>query len=59
MSLVVAEDGLAEGNSAVDLVWWWLGGFYDLGADYLRICWGWGETSEIFVDLGRGRGWRG
>ena len=59
MSLAVAEDGLTQGNSAADLVWWWCGGLYDLGANDFRVCWGRGEAGEVFVDLGRGRGWGG
>ena len=59
VSLSVAENGFAQSDGALDLIWWWGGGLDDLGMNHLRICWGGREAGEVRVILGGSRGWGG
>jgi hypothetical protein len=55
--LSIVEDGVAQGNGAIDLCGRRGDGFHDLVLDFrLSVRRGWGESCKVCIDFGRGRG---
>ena len=56
MTLAVPQDGFAQSDGTVDLIWGWSSSLYDLVADDFGVSRGGREVGKIGVDLGRSGG---